>query len=75
MNEVEFITSVKDVWMKAHRERERSALFIGCAYMPTDSTSVAVVDIVFMRVCPVSTFFLLLQGRKKMFLEGGADFK
>ena len=30
--------------MKVRGGRGRSALFVGCAYMPTDSTSVAVVD-------------------------------
>ena len=47
MNEVEFISSVKydeSVWMKVCGGRGRSALFVGCVYMPTDSTSVAVVD-------------------------------
>ena len=47
MNEVEFITSVKydeSVWMKVRGERGRSALFVCCVYLPTDSSSVAVVD-------------------------------
>ena len=47
VNEVEFINSVKyeeSVWMKVHSEREREALYIGCVYMPTDSTSISVVD-------------------------------
>ena len=47
VNEVEFITSVRhdeNVWMKVRRGRGRSALYIGCVYMPNDSTSVAVVD-------------------------------
>ena len=42
-----FITSVmydESVWMKVHGGRGRSDLYIGCVYMPTDSTSVAVVD-------------------------------
>ena len=30
--------------MKLRGGRERSVLFVGCVYMPTDSTSVAVVD-------------------------------
>ena len=30
--------------MKVRSERGRSALYIGCVYMPTDSTSVAVVE-------------------------------
>ena len=47
VSEVEFITSVRyeeSVWMKVRGERGRSALYIGCVYMPTDSTSVAVVE-------------------------------
>ena len=42
MNEVEFITSVKydeSVWMKVRGERGRSALFVCCVYLPTDSSS------------------------------------
>ena len=44
---VEFITTVRyeeSVWMKVRGERGRSALYIGCVYIPTDSTSVAVVE-------------------------------
>ena len=47
MNVVEVISSVKyteSVWMKVLGGRARSALFVGCVYMPTKSTSVAVVD-------------------------------
>ena len=46
-NEVEFINSVKyeeSVWMKVRSERGREALYIECVYMPTDSTSISVVD-------------------------------
>ena len=32
------------VWMKVWGERGTSTLYIGCVYMPTDSTSVAVVE-------------------------------
>ena len=32
--------------MKVRSEKEREALSIGCVYMPTDSTSIYVVDIV-----------------------------
>ena len=39
--EVEFIRYEESVWMKVRGERGRSA---GCVYMPTDSTSVAVVE-------------------------------
>ena len=41
MNGVEFITSVKydeSVWMKVRGERGRSALFVCCVYLPTDSS-------------------------------------
>ena len=51
MNEVKCVSSVKyaeSVWMKVYVHvrggRGRSALFVGCVYMPTDSTSDAVVD-------------------------------
>ena len=47
VSEVEFITSVRyeeSVWMKVRGEMGRSALYIGCVYMPTDSTSVAAVE-------------------------------
>ena len=47
VNEVGFISSMKyaeSVWMKVRAGRGRSALFVGCVYMPTDRTSVAVVD-------------------------------
>ena len=47
MHEVEFITSVKydeSVRIKVRGGRGRSALYIGCVYMLTDSTSVAAVD-------------------------------
>ena len=46
-NEVEFINSVKyeeSVWMKVCSERGKEALYIGCVYMLTDSTSISVVD-------------------------------
>ena len=52
-NEVEFINSVKyeeSVWMKVHSERGREALYIGCVYMPTDSTSISIVDSCYERV-------------------------
>ena len=47
VSEVEFVTSVRyeeSVWMKVWGERGRSAMYIGCVYMPTDSTSVTVVE-------------------------------
>ena len=47
MNEVEFVGEVKyaeSVWMKVRSERGRSALYIGCVYMPTDCTGTATRD-------------------------------
>ena len=44
---MKFITSgtyEESVWMKGQDERGRSALYIECVYMPTDSTSIAVVE-------------------------------
>ena len=38
-----YVTAVayeESVWMKVRGERGRLALYIGCVYMPTDSTSV-----------------------------------
>ena len=34
----------ESVWMKIRSERGREALNIGCVYMPTDRTSVSVID-------------------------------
>ena len=59
VSEVEFITSVRyeeSVWMKVRGERGRSALYIGCVYMPTDSTSVAVVESCYGRLKDVLSF-------------------
>ena len=53
VNEVEFINTVKyeeSVWMKIRSERGREALYIGCVYMPTDSTSVSVMDSCYKRL-------------------------
>ena len=50
VSEVEFITAVaheESVWMKV---REGWPLYIGCVYMPTDSTSVAVLDTCYERL-------------------------
>ena len=47
VNEVEFVGGVKyeeSVWMKMRGERGRSALYIGCVYMPTDSAGAAGID-------------------------------
>ena len=52
-NEVEFINNVKyeeSVWMKIRSERGREALYIGCVYMPTDSTSISVMDSCYERL-------------------------
>ena len=53
VNEVEFINTVKyeeSVWMKIRSERGREALYIGCVYMPTDSTSISVMDSCYERL-------------------------
>ena len=53
VSEVEFITTVayeESVWMKVRGERGRLALYIGCVYMPTDSTNVAVLDSCYERL-------------------------
>ena len=53
VNEVEFIYTVKyeeSVWMKIRSERGREALYIGCVYMPTDSTSISVMDSCYERL-------------------------
>ena len=53
VSEVEFITMVayeESVWMKVRGERGRLALYIGCVYMPTDSTNVAVLDTCYERL-------------------------
>ena len=36
--------------MKIRSERGREALYIGCVYMPTDSTSVSVMDSCYERL-------------------------
>ena len=49
---VEFITKVayeESVWMKVRGKRGRLALYIGCVYMPTNSTSVAVLGTCYER--------------------------
>ena len=46
VNEVEFVGEVKyaeSVWMKVRGERGRSALYIGCVYMPTDGSGIATI--------------------------------
>ena len=53
VNEVEFINTVKyeeSVWMKIRSERGREALYLGCVYMPTDSTSISVMDSCYERL-------------------------
>ena len=52
VSEVEFITSVEyedSVWMKVRGRRGRTALYVLCVYIPTDSTSVAAVDAGYVR--------------------------
>ena len=47
VDEVEFIANVcyeESVWMKVRGGRGRSALYIGCVYMPIDSTSAIGID-------------------------------
>ena len=47
VNEVEFLGGVQyeeSVWMKMRGERGRLAVYIGCVYMPTDSTGAAGID-------------------------------
>ena len=47
VNEVEFVGEEKyaeSVWMKVRGERGRSALYIGCVYMPTDGSGIATMD-------------------------------
>ena len=47
VNKVGFINTVKyeeNVRMKVHSERGRETLYTGCVYMPTDSTSISVMD-------------------------------
>ena len=52
VSEVEFITNVEygRVWMKVRGGKGRSALYVGCVYTPTDSTSVAAVDAGYVRL-------------------------
>ena len=50
---VEFSNTVKyedSVWMKIRSERGRKALYIGCVYMPMDSTSISVMDSCYERL-------------------------
>ena len=47
VNEVELVGEVKyaeGVWMKVRGERGRSALYIGCVYMPTDGSGKATIE-------------------------------
>ena len=47
VDEVECITSVKyeeSMWMRICGNRGREALFVGCIYLPTESTSISVLD-------------------------------
>ena len=38
------------MWTKIRSERGREALYIGCVYMPTESTSVSVMDSCYERL-------------------------
>ena len=40
----------ESVWMKVRGGRGRSALYVGCVYMPTENTSVAAVDASYVRL-------------------------
>ena len=47
VDEVEVVGEVKyaeSVWMNVRGERGRSALYIGCVYMPTDGSGIATID-------------------------------
>ena len=44
------------MWVKLRSERGREALYIGCVYMPTSSTSVSVVDSCYKRLIDVLSF-------------------
>ena len=69
VSEVEFITSVRyeaSVWMKVRGERGRSALYIGCVYMPTDSTSIAVVESCYGRL---KEYVLSFRGKGQVLLH------
>ena len=53
VSEVEFITTVEyeeSVSMQVPGGKGRSALYVGCVYMPADSTSVAAVDAGYVRL-------------------------
>ena len=59
INEVEFVGEVKyaeSVWMKVRGERGRSALYIGCVYMPTDGSGIATIDDSYNLLKDVLTF-------------------
>ena len=69
VNEVEFINTVKyeeSVWMKIRSERGREAVYLGCVYMPTDSTSISVMDSCYERLVSV----LSLRAKGKVVLLG-----
>ena len=47
VDEVECISDVnyeESMWMKIRSQRGREALYVGCVYMPTESSSVSVLD-------------------------------
>ena len=47
IDEVECITNVnyeESIWLRIRGQRGREALFLGCVYMPTESSSVSVLN-------------------------------
>ena len=47
VSEMEFISQVnydESLWLKLRGERGHGTLFVGCVYMPTDSTSVSFLE-------------------------------
>ena len=55
------------MWMKIHSESGREALYIGCVYMPTDISSVSVMDSCYERLKDVLSF---REKGKVVLLEG-----
>ena len=47
IDEVEYITDVnyeESIWLRIWGQRGREVLFLGCVYMPTESSSVSVLN-------------------------------
>ena len=51
--------------MKIRSERGREALYTGCVYMPTDKTSVSVMDSCYERL--LKKMYLVLGRRERLF--------